>query len=305
MTTTPITGIHYLLNGFELIFKPGLKRFVIIPFLLNILLFVGLFLFAKHFFSSFNHWLHAHLPWWLHWIEGLLWITFFIGFFLLMAYLFVIVANLVCAPFNSLLAEKVEIYLSGNSLATQTGALQGSILDSSISSCIDLENVSQSKKLDVQASTPTLFFNRNISISCNLSARIQNTSLKSSLWEFLKDMPRMIGRQLAIIAYYLPRALLLLILFFIPIIQLIAALLWFAFHAWMMSIQYLDYPSDNNRISFAKLREYIQQKPGLILGFGSSILVITMIPILNFIVIPAAVAGATKLWVKEYKNHPL
>jgi CysZ protein len=35
------------------------------------------------------------------------------------------------------------------------------------------------------------------------------------------------------------------------------------------------------------------------MGFGGATLVGTMIPIVNFIVMPAAVAGATALWVGE------
>ncbi len=236
------TGAGYLFDGFELIFKPGLKRFVIIPLLLNTLLFIGLFLLSRHFFGEFNQWIENHLPWWLKWIGNLLWLIFFIGFFLIMLYTFVTIANFVCAPFNSLLSEKVEVYLTGKAPPKQSWA------------------------------------------------------------QIIKDLPRMLGRQIAILVYYLPRAVLLLILFFIPIVQIIAAPLWFLFNAWMMSIQHIDYPMDNNRIAFATLRQHLRQKRMLTLSFGSGILIMSMIPILNFIVIPAAVAGATKFWVEEYRK---
>jgi CysZ protein len=39
----------------------------------------------------------------------------------------------------------------------------------------------------------------------------------------------------------------------------------------------------------------------LALGFGTAAMGFTMIPIINLVVMPAAVAGASKLWVKELK----
>lgn len=233
-------GIHYLLQGFTLIMQPGLKRFVFIPLLINTFLFIGLFILTHYFFNQINHWILSFLPSWLQWIGGILWVVFFIGFFLIAIYTFVTLANLIAAPFNSLLAEKVQEHLTGKTI----------------------------------------------------------NSL--SLWATLKDTPRIIGRQFAILGYYIPRAIVLLLLFFIPIIQIIAALIWFLFNAWFMTLQYVDYPTDNQRISFQKMRQQLQQQRGLSLSFGIGVLVLTMIPVVNFIAMPAAVAGATALWVKEF-----
>src|SRR5580700_2649393 len=111
--THPIASIFYLIEGFKLIVKPGLKRFVAIPLLINFILFIGLFFLARHFISEFNAWFANYLPAWLHWLSGILWMLFFISFFLILIYTFVFFANLVSAPFNSFLAEKVEAYLGG------------------------------------------------------------------------------------------------------------------------------------------------------------------------------------------------
>ncbi len=121
-------------------------------------------------------------------------------------------------------------------------------------------------------------------------------------YAFIKDIPRDLKRQLQFIFYYLPRAILGLILFFIPLVQTIAAPLWFMFNAWMMSIQYMDYPMDNHRIEFKKMRQKLLEKRAVNFGFGCAVLLFTMVPVLNFIAMPAAVIGATKLWVKEYEN---
>lgn len=239
MRNNPYIGARYILDGFKLILKPGLKRFVVIPLLINIILFAALFALSKHFFGVFNHWLVNHLPHWLYWLSNVLWLVFFIGFFIVMIYVFVTVANLLAAPFNSLLSEKVELYLTG-------------------------------------------------------------TAREQSLRETIYDIPRIIGRQFAILGYYIPRAILIFILFFIPIIQILAAPLWFLFNASFMTLQYIDYPTDNNRVSLTTVRTQLRQARWLSLGFGSGVLVLTMIPIVNFFVIPAAVAGATKLWVEEF-----
>jgi CysZ protein len=48
----------------------------------------------------------------------------------------------------------------------------------------------------------------------------------------------------------------------------------------------------------------VSQKRFLNLGFGSAVSVATMTPFLNFLVMPAAVAGATALWVDQLKSLP-
>lgn len=239
MNQSNTNGLQYLIEGFKLLTQPGLKRFVIIPLSINIILFIGLFFIARHFFDVFEHWLLNYLPSWLQWLNSLLWMTFFIGFVLIFIYTFVVIANLISAPFNSFLAEKVEAYLTGKKTAQRTF----------------LEN--------------------------------------------LKDTPRILARQFSLIGYYIPRALILLIFFFIPVIQLVAAILWFSFNAWFMTLQYLDYPTDNHQIPLSNVHVWLWHHRLLSLSFGASVLVMTLIPFVNFFIVPAAVAGATKLWIEK------
>ena len=177
----------------------------------------------------------------LRWLSGVLWLLFFISFFLIFIYTYVALANLITAPFNSLLAERVERYLTGHD------------------------------------------------------------SARSTLLNTFKDLPRIMVRQLWMIGYYVPRALGIFILFFIPIIQAIAAIIWFLFNSFFMTLVYIDYPNDNHRIPLKDVRLWLKQHRWVSLGFGMSVLVVSMIPILNFFAMPAAVAGATKLWVEGSK----
>lgn len=242
MNTNSIKGYEYLSQGFSLIFEKQIRLYIIIPVLINILLFIALFSTGIHYFHELTQWLNHLLPKWLHWLQWLLWIVFCILIFTIYAYTFTVLTNLIGMPFNAFLSEKVENYLTGQ-------------------------------------------------------------TLESTTWiNVLKIIPRAIGRQIQLILYYLLRAAILLLLSFIPVVHIFTTIAWFLFTAWMLTIQYIDYPMDNHHISFRDLRQAIAQKKLLSLSFGISTLLLIYIPIINFFVMPAAVAGATAMWVKEYRN---
>ena len=115
----------------------------------------------------------------------------------------------------------------------------------------------------------------------------------------LVAMPRGILRELAKLLYYLPMAAFVLILSFIPVLNFIAPVLWFLLGAWMMSIQFVDYPMDNHQLSFADVKEAVRSRRLSSMGFGAIVALCTGIPIINFFVVPAAVVGATLLWCEE------
>ena len=52
----------------------------------------------------------------------------------------------------------------------------------------------------------------------------------------IKDIPRALWREVQKILYYLPRAIGLLIIGLIPVVNLVAAVLWFLFNSWMMAL---------------------------------------------------------------------
>jgi CysZ protein len=101
------------------------------------------------------------------------------------------------------------------------------------------------------------------------------------------------------LGYLLSRSLPLLILSFIPVINVFAPLLWLLFGAWMLALEYLDYPMGNHGIPFAEQRLKLRQRPLLALGFGITVCALTFIPLINFLAMPVAVSGATRLWVQQ------
>ena len=119
-------------------------------------------------------------------------------------------------------------------------------------------------------------------------------------WQNLLLMvPRSIGRELKKLLYYLPLLLGTALLTLIPGINIAAPVLWFCLNAWMMNIQYLDYPMDNHLLSFNEVKNLSRQQRMTSLGFGGAVMLATMIPLVNLVIMPVAVCGATSLWVKS------
>jgi len=119
----------------------------------------------------------------------------------------------------------------------------------------------------------------------------------------MAEVSRSLGREIVKLRYYLPRLLGLVVLGFIPVLNSVSPLLWALFSIWMMAMQYLDYPMDNNDVSFPRMQQLLAERRLTTLGYGGTVLLATMVPLLNLIVMPSAVAGATALWLKDYQQQ--
>jgi CysZ protein len=105
-----IKGFLDCFNGFGLLFQSGIKRFVLIPFIINISLFSLATILLK---AQLDTWLEKLLPGWLGWLEWLIVPLFWITMSLIVFYTFTVIANLIAAPFNSLLSARIEALLTG------------------------------------------------------------------------------------------------------------------------------------------------------------------------------------------------
>jgi CysZ protein len=233
-----LTGPRYVLEGFGLLRKPVLRRFILVPVLINVLLFGGLIGLAYGWVDGSSRYLVARLPEWLQWLSYLVVPVFVLTSLVVIFYGFSVVANLIAAPFNGLLAEAVESYLTGQ--------------------------------------TP-----------------------EGDWRQLLRDILPSILSELRKLLYFALRALPLLLLLLVPVVNVAASVLWVLFSAWMMTVQYLDFPMGNHRLFFKEQRARLRKRPLLAWSFGGLVMVITLVPVLNFFVMPAAVAGATALWVRE------
>lgn len=232
-------GPHYVLKGWRLIWQPSIRRYAFWPLLVNIVLFAAAIWVGANYFSDFIDWL---LPQWLDWLEWLLWPLFAVSLMITVFYTFTLVANLVAAPFNGLLAEAVERSLTGAGGNDMT------------------------------------------------------------VWQAVQDAPASVWNEARKLGYFAVRAVPLLILFLIPGVNLLAPLLWMLFSAWLLALEYLDYPMANHGHRFQHIRAIAAQKRAGSLSFGGSVLLMTMIPFVNFFAMPVAVAGATAMYVERFKE---
>jgi CysZ protein len=120
-----------------------------------------------------------------------------------------------------------------------------------------------------------------------------------SIWKEVAIAP---AQEIRKLLYFLIWAIPLLVLFLIPVINVAAPFVWAAFSAWMLTLQYVDYPLGNRGMRFADQRALMRGNRQLSLGFGAVVLVLTMIPVVNFVAMPAAVVGATFLSL-DYLRH--
>ncbi len=106
----PLYALRCLWRGIALLPQPTLRRFVLIPLAINLLLYSGAFAVAGYFFADFLDWL---IPAWLDWLRWLLWPLFGLAFILITFFSFTLVANLLASPFYDKLAERTEELLTG------------------------------------------------------------------------------------------------------------------------------------------------------------------------------------------------
>ncbi len=122
----PASGAGYLLKGLKLLTHPGLRRYVVMPFLINILIFSLMLWIGVIQFENLLDWMLPQDSW-LSYFRYILWPVFAIAAILVTFYSFTILANLLAAPFNGILAEKVEILITGTNPSQMHAGIMQSI----------------------------------------------------------------------------------------------------------------------------------------------------------------------------------
>ncbi len=217
--------------------QPGVRIYAVVPLLINLVLFASLIWFGYEQFSPLVDYMMSWVPAIFNFLRWIIWVIISTFTAIFVFFTFTPVANIVAAPFNALLSEKIEIRLTGKA------------------------------------------------ISANSSF------MKMARDSFLSQI-----RKLVYIIFW---SAVLLLISLIPLVNFAAPFLWVIFGSWLLSLEYLDYPMGNHELNFTRQRQILAARKGLSLGFGSSVMVLTSIPLLNFIVMPVAVAGATVLWVEQ------
>ena len=102
--------------------------------------------------------------------------------------------------------------------------------------------------------------------------------------------------------YLFSRALPLLIITFIPGINVLAPFLWALFGAWGMTLEYMAYPLENEGVLFSEQKQLVKSIRMGALSFGAVAAMGLTIPLINIIIAPAAVIGAT-IYFNEVKQE--
>ena len=133
-----------------------------------------------------------------------------------------------------------------------------------------------------------------------VECRVTGASVPEGSWKkMVAELGRTIASELRKLAYVIMWGVPALLLFVIPGVNVAAPFVWILFGAWMMAISFIDYPMGNHGLGFAEQRRILGERRYLALGFGGAVMCALAIPVVNFVVIPAAVAGATILWVER------
>jgi CysZ protein len=237
-----LSGAAILVRAIQVIKRPDVRLYALVPLLINIVLFGGLIWYGYMQLSPAVDWLMSFVPGFLDFLRWIIW-AFITGLTTIVVFFtFTPIANIVAAPFNALLAERIEAVLTGKPLESNTRFIE-------------------------------------IAIS----------SIRSQFGKLIYIMLWSIG---------------LLLISFIPVINFIVPFLWVIFGSWLLSLEYFDYPMGNHDLSFADQKKRLNKHRGLTLGFGGSVMVLTTIPLINFVVMPLAVAGATIIWVEQLAVSP-
>lgn len=235
-----LDGFSSLGEGIRLVLLPGLRRYVIVPVIIILLLYAGMITLLGSLFSGWlEHWMNA-VPSWLQWLDFLLLPLFVLALIVPALYTFTVMVNLLASPFYGFLVAAVERHL-GEPSADDSRSLWRQALDGLI-------------------------------------------------------------RELHKLRYLLPRMLVLLVLGFVPGINVIVPFLWLAFSAWGLAIEYLDYTMDAHGVSFTRMRELLYAKRFHTFSFGGAVSVLIWIPVLNLFVMPGAVAAGVILWRDHYRS---
>nr|CRH04497.1 conserved membrane protein of unknown function[similar to CysZ Protein] [Candidatus Magnetococcus massalia] len=239
-------GVSYLFKGLPLLTHKRVRPFVLIPLLINIVLFS----FGIYYLMGLSEELKVmaadYLPSWLDFLAFIVYPLVLLLALVVLFYGFTIIANILASPFNGMLSERVEEVITGQ----------------------------------------------------------EPTESDAQSWKrVIAGAPKAIANELGKLLYMVKWLIIGLILLLIPGLNLIAPVLIWLIAAWLLVVEYGDYPTDNNGLTGKQSRKLLGSKRLTSLGFGAAASLMSMIPLINLIAMPTSVAGATILWVEQLKPH--
>ena len=229
-----VSGPGHVLLGYRLLLRPGLRRYVAIPLTVNIALYS---LAGWAAFYGLDQALDRWLPASLDWLRWLLFPLLALALLVLGMLTFTLLANLLLAPFNGLLAGRVERLLSG---LEPSGSGLG----------------------------------------------------------MASEMLRSVRQELRRLGYILVRLGAVFLLGLVPVVGVVAAPLGLLLGAWLLSMEFAGNVLGNWGWDLERQRAFLREHRWAFLGFGFATMGLALVPVVNFALVPAAVAGSTALCLK-------
>jgi CysZ protein len=117
MTTklSPLATPSLIMEGFKLLWHRRIRWLVIIPLMINILLFSAVTWWVGAWVGDWLDWLTASIPEWLQWLAWIIWLLFALLVLVVYAFTFTLFANLIGSPFYGIIAERVIAMQRGES----------------------------------------------------------------------------------------------------------------------------------------------------------------------------------------------
>lgn len=122
-------------------------------------------------------------------------------------------------------------------------------------------------------------------------------------YTFLNDLKRVLLEESKRTVFFLGFGLLFWICSLIPMVNLVTIPLGTLFGILFLGLAYLDLPMERRRLKFSEKRTYFTSNTFLMLGFGSAITLVMMVPVLNFFSPPISVIAGTLLFL-ELETNP-
>jgi len=117
-----------MLEGLRIIWRRDIRWLVLIPLLINIVLFASATGFAASWLQNWINTITTSVPEWLQWLAWIIWLLFAILALAIYAFTFTILANLIGSPFYGVIAQRViaaEVPNNKSIALTENGLLSG------------------------------------------------------------------------------------------------------------------------------------------------------------------------------------
>ena len=100
-------GPSLIIEGMRILWRRDIRWLVLIPLLVNIILFISVAGFAASWLQNWITTISTSVPEWLQWLAWVIWFLFALLALAIYAFTFTILANLIGSPFYGVIAQRV------------------------------------------------------------------------------------------------------------------------------------------------------------------------------------------------------